>query len=67
MYSSDRWRHVTAGFGTFQQRAQIVIQVPRILFGCLPVYASGSVLARALIRLAQPVSVDVVGSSHIFA
>jgi hypothetical protein len=37
------------------------MQVPRVLVGCLAVYASGSVLARATIRLAQPVDVDVIG------
>jgi hypothetical protein len=33
-----------------------------LLVGCLPVYASGSVLARASIRLAQPIDVDMMAS-----
>jgi hypothetical protein len=61
VHSSDRWRHVVAGFGAFKQRAEILIQIPRVLVSCLPVYASGSVLTRASIRFAQPVDVDVMG------
>ena len=61
MHSPNRWRHVAAGFGAFKQRAEIFLQIPRVLLGRLPVYASGSVLARASIRFAQPVDVDVMG------
>jgi hypothetical protein len=61
MHSSNWWRYVAAGFGPFEQRAEILLQVARILVGGLPVHASSSILARAAICLAQPVDVDVMG------
>jgi len=61
VHASHRWRHVAARLGAFEQGAEVFIKIPRVLVGCLPVYASGSVLARAPIRLAQPVDVDVMG------
>jgi hypothetical protein len=61
MHASHRWRHVAARLGAFEQRAEVFIEIPRVLVGCLPVDARGSVLARASIRLTQPVDVDVMG------
>src|SRR5271169_2251560 len=61
VYPPNRWRHVAAGLSAFEQRAEIYLQIARVLLGRLPVHASGAVLARASIRLTQPVDVDVMG------
>jgi hypothetical protein len=61
LHPADRWGHVAAGLGPFEQRAEIFFLLARILVGRLPVHAGGSVLARVPIRLVQPVDIDVVG------
>src|SRR5215472_7836543 len=60
VHSPNRWCHVAAGLDPFEQRAEVFLQVARIILGRLSVHAGGSVLARAPIRLAQPVDIDVL-------
>jgi hypothetical protein len=54
-------RSIRAGLCAIKQRSKIVFQVRRILLSALPVYAASTVFASALVRLAQPIDVDVVG------
>src|SRR5215831_1227932 len=61
VHPANWWRHVAAGMSAFKQRAEVALQIARVLLGHLPVHAGGAVLARASIRLVQPVDVDVMG------
>ena len=56
-----RRRPVRAGLRAVEQRPEVVLQVRCVLLRRLSVHARGPVLARAPVRLAQPVDVDVVG------
>ena len=60
------WTRRTGGaryvpdFARFEQRPEVVLQMRRVLLRGLSVHARRAVLARAPVRLAQPVDVDVV-------
>src|SRR5260370_4676021 len=56
------WRSaVRAGLSPLQQRLKVLLQIRCVLFRGLPVHAHRPVLARASVRLLQPVDVDVLG------
>src|SRR6185437_15140463 len=54
-------RAVRARLRAVEQRPEVVLQVRRVLLRGLPIHARRAVLARAPVRLLQPVDVDVVG------
>src|SRR5271157_1319649 len=58
--SSHGRRLVAAGLHALEKIAEILIEMLRVLLGRLSVDPGGAVLARAPVRLAQPVDVDVV-------
>ena len=61
VHPPHRRRLVRAGLGAVQQRPEVALQVRRVVRRGLSVHARGPVLARAPVRLVQPVDVDVVG------
>src|SRR5271157_2290391 len=58
--SSHGRRLVAAGLHALEEIAEVLIEMLRVLLGRLSVDPGGTVLARAPVRLAQPVDVDVV-------
>src|SRR5208337_1692990 len=58
--SSHGRRLVAAGLHALEEIAEILIEMLRVFLGRLSVDPSGAVLARAPVRLAQPVDVDVM-------
>ena len=61
VHPSHGRRLVAAGLGPVQQRPEVALQVRRVVRRRLSVHPHGPVLARAPVRLEQPVDVDVVG------
>ena len=62
LYSSNRWRHIAAGFRAFEQQAEITLQILRVLVGGLPVYAGGSVLDGNRLRSGRIIRLRVMGA-----
>src|SRR5215469_18682447 len=41
VHPANWWRHVAAGMSAFKQRAEVALQIARVLLGHLPVHAGG--------------------------
>ena len=57
---THRWRPVRARLGPFQQRPEVLLQVPLVVRGRLAVHARRSILARPPVGLAQPRQVEML-------
>ena len=58
--TSDWQRAITTRFQSIHQTLQVLLQIGRILLRCLTIDSYRTVFARALIRIPQPLGVEVM-------